>query len=56
MANRNGQMAEDFLRRKINSSDSDSALKAEIGERQQPPIKRSASIEATNRGLKALKD
>jgi hypothetical protein len=44
---RNRQMANEFLRRK--GSDSDSALKAEIGSKHE--LKRSASIKAINREL-----
>ena len=51
-ANRDRRMAQEFLRKR-GSSTSDSALKAEIGERHD--LGRSASIEAINRGLKDLK-
>jgi hypothetical protein len=46
-AQRNMQMAKEFLRRK--GSDSDSALKAEIGRKHE--LKRSASIKAIDREL-----
>jgi hypothetical protein len=52
IVSRDRQMAEEFLRKR-NTSQSDSALKAEIGERRD--LGRSASIKAVNRGLKALK-
>jgi hypothetical protein len=46
-------MAQDFIREKGGLSTSESALKAEIGERYG--LGRSASIEAINQGLKDLK-
>jgi hypothetical protein len=52
ISNRDRRMAQEFLR-KSGSSTSNSALKAKIGERYD--LGRSASIEAINRGLKALK-
>jgi hypothetical protein len=52
-ANRDRRMAQEFLREKGGPSTSESALKAEIGERYD--LGRSAAIEAVNRGLKDLK-
>ena len=53
IANRDRRMAEEFLRKRKTSSDSDTALMVAIGKRHE--VKRSAAIEAINRGLKALK-
>ena len=53
ISDRNWKMAQKFLNKKSNSYKSDSALKAEIGKLHS--LGRSASIEAINRGLKALK-
>jgi hypothetical protein len=46
------QMAREFQKRRSSSSRSDSALKADIGRKHE--LKRSAAIEAVNRGLKKL--
>jgi hypothetical protein len=54
-ANRDRQMAEEFQKRKNSPSRrKDSALKEDIGKDRRFKLKRSASIEAIDRGLKAL--
>jgi hypothetical protein len=55
-ANRNRQMAKEFIRKKnLSTGLSDTKLMAAIGKNQDKPLGRSASIEAINRGLRALK-
>jgi hypothetical protein len=48
------KMAREFQRRKPSAGMSDTALKIDIGRKQRPQLKKSASIEAINRGLKKL--
>jgi hypothetical protein len=52
-ANRDRQIAQQFLRKRKESSDSDTALMVAIGKRHR--VKRSAAIAAVKRGLKDLK-
>lgn len=55
MSARDMSMATEFKRRRAaNTTRSDSALKADIGKEQVPPLKRSAAIDAVNRGLQLL--